>query len=89
MAKKSKSRKYSKRNRSQQQPRRQAAAPIASTTTATGTARATTGRQRTAATPRAVDFSQEYAYVYTDLKKVAVIAAAMVLILVVLAFVLA
>ena len=83
MAKKSKSRKRSNRKRPQKQARRQASAP-----TAAGTARATTGRQRTSATPRAVDFRHEYAYVYEDLKKVAVIAAAMVLILVVLAFVL-
>ena len=34
-----------------------------------------------------VDFVEEYGYVYTDLRRVAVIAAAMVVILVVLAFV--
>ncbi len=34
-----------------------------------------------------VNFAEEYAYVYTDLKRVAIIAAAMLLILVVLSFV--
>jgi hypothetical protein len=36
-----------------------------------------------------VDFAEEYGYVYTDLKRVAIIAAAMLVILLVLAFVLA
>jgi len=34
-----------------------------------------------------VDFARDYAYVYADLKRVAVIAAAMVVILVVLSFI--
>lgn len=34
-----------------------------------------------------VNFAEEYAYVYTDLKRVAIIAAAMLVILIVLSFV--
>ena len=89
MAKRSKSRKSSKSKRAQRRPSRPAATTASPTGTASGTSQAATVRQRGTATRAAVDFAQEYAYVYTDLKRVAVIAAAMLVILVVLAFVLA
>lgn len=40
-----------------------------------------------AAQPTTVDFAKEYGYVYSDLKRVGVIAAAMLVILVVLSFI--
>ena len=45
------------------------------------------GRRNRSSAARAISFEQEYAYVYQDLKLVAVIAAVMLVILVVLSFV--
>lgn len=52
--------------------------------------RETTGGQRRSAQSKQadVDFAEEYSYVYSDLRRVAIIAAAMVVILVVLSFIL-
>jgi hypothetical protein len=88
MAKKSRSRKSSKRKRSQRRPARRAANRTPAAATASAQTQSMSGRP--GSRPRAeVDFAQQYSYVYRDLKKVALIAAAMVVILVVLAFVLA
>ena len=45
------------------------------------------GRRNRSSAAKAISFEQEYAYVYQDLKLVAVIAAIMLVILVVLSFV--
>ena len=90
MAKKSKSRKRKTRKTTPQpQPQR---AVIAQEGASSAPSRASTTARRggPARQVRAeVDFASEYSYVYADLKRVAVIAAAMVVILVALAFVLA
>lgn len=91
MAKKSKARGSKKKRKTARPPQQQqqvATRPV--TDVAVETPQPVTTRQTKApvrtAEPR-LDFAREYGYVYSDLKRVAIIAAAMLVLLVVLAFV--
>ena len=90
MSKKSKARRSKKRKRTtrRHQPKRPVTGPIAQEEAVTS--RVAAGRRKAAPARTAhsqVNFAEEYAYVYTDLKRVAIIAVAMLVILIVLSFV--
>jgi len=90
MAKKSKARKSKKKRKTTRRhhPKRPVTGPMAQEEAVTP--RVAAGRRKAAPARTAhsqVNFAEEYAYVYTDLKRVAIIAAAMLVILIVLSFV--
>jgi hypothetical protein len=90
MAKKSKSRKSRKRRSAGQRQQRRVAVATGGGTSSSSRAAAAAPKGATARQGQGeVDFAAEYSYVYADLKRVAIIAAAMVVILVALAFILA
>ena len=89
MAKRSKSRKKRKTKQTARRPQMRPMAAATTTRTESGDSRAAVTRRRGAVSTPKVDFAQEYKYVYTDLKRVGVIAAAMLVILVALSFVIA
>jgi len=91
MAKKSKARSSKKKKRKTTRPpqQRQAVARPVTEVEAETPQPATTRRPQVpvrTAEPK-LDFAREYGYVYADLKRVAIIAAAMVVLLVALAFI--
>lgn len=90
MAKKSKARKSKKKRKTTRRPqaKRPVTGPMAQEEAVTPRVAAARRKAAPARTVQPkVNFAEEYAYVYTDLKRVAIIAAAMLVILVVLAFV--
>jgi len=97
MAKKSKARKSKARKKRRKAARRQlpkhvVTKPVsaAETEPLQATSRAATRRKPAsvrATQPATIDYAKEYSYVYADLKRVAVITAAMLVILVVLSFI--
>ena len=89
MAKKSKGRKSKKKKATRRhQPKSQVTGPMAQEEAVAP--RVVAARQKAAPAWTAhskANFAEEYAYVYTDLKRVAIIAVAMLVILIVLSFV--
>ncbi|MDH7485031.1 MAG: hypothetical protein QHJ81_02010 [Anaerolineae bacterium] len=90
MAKKSKARGGKKKRKTARPPQQRPAATRPVTDVAVETPQPVTTRQTKApvrtAEPK-LDFAREYGYVYSDLKRVGIIAAAMLVLLVILAFV--
>jgi hypothetical protein len=91
MAKKSKSRKSSKKRKVPSQQVVAQARPVKESEASASVRGQATARSVRTPQPKAPEltFAQEYSYVYSDLKRVGVIAAAMIVILVVLSFILA
>lgn len=75
-----------KRKQPQRKPVAQAVASVGGAQPAPSTANTRLAKPARTAETR-VDFARDYSYVYADLKRVAVIAAAMLVILVVLSFI--
>lgn len=79
--------KKSRRARKRRPPVQQPQAPAARPTTATAPAVQVTRKPAAAPSPTVVDFSKEYRYVIADLKRIGILAAAMMGLLVVLSFI--
>lgn len=82
MAKKKRKSRRAKRRKKRRTQVRERALPVSQKQVAPAPA-----ARATAMTSTAVDFSQEYRYVISDLKRIALIAASMLALLVVLSFV--
>ncbi len=90
MAKKSKRRSKARKRKAARRPQLQRPVTRPVPEAEKETPRVAAARRKAAPTRTAqpqVNFAEEYSYVYTDLKRVAIIAAAMLVILIVLSFV--